>query len=177
MDFEDLRREIEEIHVGFRAPQPTTEERLLELFRVFKISEESLSAQLRASKDPDDDRRSDCIVEMQSIIMDKAISLPADSLAGVLYKLAMWRWDCAEIDARNPDLMRQEAIAFAAFLDLARLLKSEIVLKPNDRSAMLGAKPAESTALSESVSAVMAHFRSEDADSLAGSQRKIATGV
>lgn len=164
MDFENLRREFDEIKVGFRAPAPTIEDRLRDLFRVFKTSEETLADLLRASKGPEDDRRSDCIVEMQSIIIEKAAALPADSPAGVLFKLAMWRWDCAEIDARNADLTRQEAIAFSAFLDLARILDAEFVLKASDLISLQSATPKTLDAEEEIHAAPIAARQSGESD-------------
>lgn len=72
----------------------------------------------------------DILVEKQSDAMAMASLVTATSPTGVLYKLAMWRWDSAELD---DTMKRYEAVAYSAFLDLSKMLDVESVLRPDER--------------------------------------------
>ena len=52
----------------------------------------------------------------------------------LLYKLALWRWDSADLDVAVEDMTRANAIAYSAFRDLAKMLGDNAVLKDFDRN-------------------------------------------
>ena len=87
-------------------------------------SKEPLSIRQEESRDE--------LLASQSELMEQASRLQANNLAGLLYKLALWRWDhIYRLDGLD-SLTRAEGLAYTAFLDLARLTGISDVLKPED---------------------------------------------
>lgn len=127
MNIDSLRREIEAIGPHADGQSQDGEAALKDLFRVFRAAEASLVAYHEASCGAADDMRADWVIEMQSLIMQNAAATRAETMTGVLYKLAMWRWDAPDLEDAD-DVQRSDRLALSAFHDLARLLKEEDVL-------------------------------------------------
>lgn len=134
MNIEELRLEVENLQSELRQLTERSEDRLDALLGVYFATDRNLEEYNRTSGGAEDDMRADWVIEMQSLIMQKAAAIEADSLNGVLYKLALWRWDAPDLDVSNAELYRYDALAYSAFRDLAAILRNEKVLKPCDRT-------------------------------------------
>jgi hypothetical protein len=80
-----------------------------------------------------DEEAADSLLHAQSVVLAAAANLPSTDFAGVLYKLALWRWENPDLDPDLTTMSRSEAIAYSAFRDLAVLMDRNDVLKDIDR--------------------------------------------
>lgn len=133
MEIKELIRRVDRLQLEIAESAIRRDAGLEELFGVFQTAEDILAEYNRSSGGAEDDRRADRIIDMQSAIMAEAASIPAESASGVLLKLAMWRWDNGDLDLPADEITRGDAVALSAFRDLARILKTEAVLKPGER--------------------------------------------
>lgn len=143
MNIKELQNAVVELRVENHGPGGRMETQLEELFGLFLDAEEILKDYNQSSGGAEDDKRADWVIEIESEIMAKAAKIPSDTVKGALYKLAMWRWDAADIDVPEGDMLRSNAVAYSAFRDLARLLKEERVLSPRDRRSAAASSVTE----------------------------------
>ncbi|MEM1397609.1 MAG: hypothetical protein AAGH38_09215 [Pseudomonadota bacterium] len=66
------------------------------------------------------------------LIVRAAADLPARTMKGTLFKLAIWRWDAPGSNLSVSAFSRYEAVAYSAFKDLAAMLEEEKVLRSAD---------------------------------------------
>ena len=115
------------------ALQPDAREDHLEkLFAVFRQIDEVLADCTDAGEEAD--AKAAGLIEAQTVVMRTAALLPARTARDLLYKLAIWRWDAADLDQPLSDMNRNDAVAYSAFRDLAKMLDAENVLKDFDKA-------------------------------------------
>ena len=66
--------------------------------------------------------------------MRTAATLPARCTRDLLYKLALWRWDAADLDQPVEDMNRADAVLYSVFMDLVKMLGARDVLKDFDKT-------------------------------------------
>lgn len=137
MDIQQLRREAEAAFAKWRPGGEPAEIRLEKLFGKFR----ALDAELEAAGGEGDEGRAERLIDAQTPIMRAASAIRADTMKGVLYKLALCRWDWSDLDQPSEELMRYEALALSAFIDLAAMLRMASVLKDSDREWASASKP------------------------------------
>lgn len=133
MDAKVLKQEISSLKDMAQDAVFSTEDHHAKLFDVFRRIEASLG-DLSAGAEPEDDSRAAGLIEAQSVVIRLAAALPARTVKDLLYKLALWRWDSAELDRPIETMNRADAIAYSAFLDLAEMLGEGSVLKDFDKN-------------------------------------------
>ncbi len=82
---------------------------------------------------PHDEQAADSILHAQALILAAAADTPASDFSGVMYKLALWRWENPDLDPDLSDISQTDSIAYSAFRDIADLLDEDEVLKSVDR--------------------------------------------
>ncbi len=132
MDIASLRKEIVEIQETARPHADMREDHHEKLFDVFRQIDAEIGN--RNLEHDGTDERLASLIEAQTIILRTAASLPARCPRDLLYKLAMWRWDAANLDQPMEDMNRADAIAYSAFLDIVKMLGERDVLKDFDKA-------------------------------------------
>lgn len=123
-----LRKQVEAIiddEESLSEPQGSSHKELFELFVEIEkwlgdISSDRASSAAEAE--------ADCMIEAQSKIMRAAAVKQANTPRDILFKLALWRWDKADVDMALGDGRRADAVAYSAFLDLADMTDQQSVL-------------------------------------------------
>ncbi|WP_428407046.1 hypothetical protein [Hyphococcus sp.] len=131
MDVVSLRKEITEIREQAGPRAGMAEDHHERLFEVFREIDAAIS---RCSEGEDADDKAAGLIEAQGVVMRTAATLQARSMRDILYKLALWRWDAADIDQPVQDMNRADAIIYSAFLDLVKMLGERDVLKDFDKA-------------------------------------------
>ncbi len=128
-----LRKQIEAVIGDDESPSEPQGNSHKELFDLFVEIEKWLGD---ASSDPASsaaEAEADRMIEAQSKIMCAAAVKKANTQRDILFKLALWRWDKADVDIALEDGRRADAVAYSAFRDLARLTdEASVLLAPDD---------------------------------------------
>lgn len=125
-----LKQRIRDIKRATSAPGELATDGHEALFGIYREIDEHLKAATTGSEE---------LIDAMNEALRTCAALPAMSAREVLFKLAMWRWDAPGLDYRLDDLARHDALAYSAFLDLARSLEETSVLKPADHRHALNA--------------------------------------
>lgn len=115
-----LKKEIEELQSQAGATPRESENHLCKLFDLFRQIEASLAA--CTGTDEEAEAKRAALIDAQTVVMRTAAVLPARSMTDLLYKLALWRWDSADLDQPLAEMNRKNAVAYSAFRDLAKIL-------------------------------------------------------
>lgn len=123
-----LREQIEAIiddEDALSEPQGNSHKELFELFvEIEKWLGDTSSDPACSAAEAEADR----MIEAQSKIMRAAAVKQASTPRDILFKLALWRWDKADVDMALGDGRRADAVAYSAFLDLADMTDQQSVL-------------------------------------------------
>lgn len=133
MDIANLRKEITEIQKEALPQANLREDHHEKLFDVFREIDSEIG-RCKPENESEDGSRLNSLIEAQTIVLRTASSLPARCLRDLLYKLAMWRWDAADLDQPMEDMNRADAMAYSAFLDIVKMLGEQDVLKGFDKA-------------------------------------------
>lgn len=133
MDVVSLRKEISDIQEKVQPHLNMREDHHERLFDVFRQIDEAISA--CSKDDPASDDKAAGLIEAQTVVMRTAASLPARCMRDLLYKLALWRWDAADLDQPVEEMNRSDAIVYSAFLDLVKMLGERDVMKGFDKTS------------------------------------------
>ncbi|MFC2951026.1 hypothetical protein ACFOOP_03755 [Marinicaulis aureus] len=133
MDIASLRKEITEIQEKALPQANLREDHHEKLFEVFRQIDSEIG-RCTPENETENETRLTGLIEAQTIVLRTAASLPARCLRDLLYKLAMWRWDTADLEQPMEDLNRADAMAYSAFLDIVKMLGEHDVLKGFDKA-------------------------------------------
>ena len=109
---------------------------LKNLFEIFVKIENVLELAEESSSTSELEEISGRLIDAQSRALQIASQIQASSAGDLLYKLALWRWDAPEINGDHTDLKRYEAVMYSTFLDLAKIVGDDMVLKEMDRKIL-----------------------------------------
>ena len=124
MDVVRINQAVDEIAGGAAAPGSGGDHRAL--FSLYR----SISDRLRT-----DGADIDGLIDAQTVVLRTAAALPALTAEALLYKLALWRWDAPDLSPDLDDMTPFDAVAYAAFRDLAAMLGAADVFTEQDRAA------------------------------------------
>lgn len=133
MDVVSLRKEISEIKEEAQPHLAASEGHHERLFEVFRQIDEAIGADNKDGSASDE--KTAGLIEAQTVVLRTTASLPARCMRDLLYKLAMWRWDAADLDQPMEEMNRSDAVVYSAFLDLVAMLGERDVLKEFDRAS------------------------------------------
>lgn len=126
MDAGALRKEIEDLQATSSSPNgeglEEHHQKLLELFiRIDKELDENWSN----AQGPGAEAKIDSLIQAQSVIMQTAACLQAQTLRDLYYKMALWRRDTTGLDRPLSEMPRTTALAYSVYKDLAALARKE----------------------------------------------------
>ncbi len=131
MDVVSLRKEISDITDRSASRAGMIEDHHEKLFEVFREIDAAIG---RCGEGADAEQKAAGLIEAQGVVMRTAATLQARSMRDLLYKLALWRWDAADLDQPVHDMNRADAVIYSAFLDLVKMLGERDVLKDFDKT-------------------------------------------
>lgn len=131
MDVVSLRKEIYDIQEQSGAQADLREDHHEKLFDVFREIDAAIG---RCREDANADEKAASLIEAQGVVMRTAATLPARCTRDLLYKLALWRWDAADLDQPVEDMNRADAVLYSVFMDLVKMLGARDVLKDFDKT-------------------------------------------
>lgn len=129
-----LRKQVEAIiddEESLSEPQGSSHKELFEIFiEIEKWLGDTSSDPANSAAEAEADR----MIEAQSKIMRAAAVKQASTPRDILFKLALWRWDKADVDIALEDGRRADAVAYSAFRDLAEMTdEPSVLLAPDDQ--------------------------------------------
>ncbi|MCK5748805.1 MAG: hypothetical protein KAH44_21500 [Oricola sp.] len=132
MSVVSLKQEVSQIRSEADLNPDHPEDHLKKLFDLFRQIEASLSN--CTGDDAASEEKRSGLIDAQTVVMRTASVLPARSMSDLLYKLALWRWDAADLDQPLETMSRKNAIAYSAFRDLAKMLGDDTILTDFDKT-------------------------------------------
>ena len=133
MDIASLQREVSRIQESVRPHDTMPEDHLEKLFDVFRQIDAAIGECKTEEAAADD--AAENLIDAQSVVLRLAATMPARTSRDILYKLALWRWDAADVGQHAEGMNRADAIAYSAFLDLVAMLGARDVLKDFDKAS------------------------------------------
>lgn len=129
-----LRKQIEAVIDDHQLTPDAEGNRHKELFVLFVEIEKWLGNALGDPTDSAAEAEADRMIDAQSKIMRAAAIKKANTPRDILFKLALWRWDKADVDIALADGRRADAVAYSAFCDLAEMTdEPSVLLAPDDQ--------------------------------------------